>query len=112
MTNPAGHHWIRDKKRQRIYARDGHCCVWRFAGCRGADDLTLDHVLPRVRGGSNAETNLVTACLSCNSARADRSAIEYAFSTQADPTACLTRMLDATMTPLPASNAMPIGAAA
>ncbi len=33
--------------------------------------VTLDHMQPRSMGGSNHETNLVTACISCNSRRAD-----------------------------------------
>ncbi len=31
-----------------------------------ADELTLDHVQPRVRGGDRSEGNLVTACTPCN----------------------------------------------
>ena len=30
------------------------------------DELTLDHVQPRVRGGDRSEGNLVTACKGCN----------------------------------------------
>ena len=108
MTNPNGSKWIRKAKRQRIYARDSFRCVWRFEGCkqgeRGttlAKDLTLDHVLPREAGGSNHESNLVTACISCNSRRADRSAIEFCFATCDDPAAHLDRMLAAVLSPLP-----------
>ena len=35
--------------------------------------MTLDHLRPHNHGGSNAETNLVTACHSCNSGRGKRS---------------------------------------
>jgi 5-methylcytosine-specific restriction endonuclease McrA len=31
-----------------------------------ADELTLDHVQPRMRGGDDSEGNLVAACRSCN----------------------------------------------
>ena len=37
-------------------------CGEQFA----ADDLTVDHVQPRVRGGDHSEGNLVTACKGCN----------------------------------------------
>jgi 5-methylcytosine-specific restriction endonuclease McrA len=30
------------------------------------DELTLDHVQPRVHGGDRSEGNLVTACMGCN----------------------------------------------
>ena len=66
-----GSKWIRPAKRQRIYTRDDHRCVY----CDGSiyDDpnmlLTLDHVVARELGGGNAASNLVTACLSCNSAK-------------------------------------------
>ncbi len=34
--------------------------------------LTLDHVVPRSRGGSNALENLVLSCLPCNHEKADK----------------------------------------
>lgn len=42
------------------------------------DDLTLDHLLCRAYGGSNENTNLITACRSCNSQRSDRKWKAYA----------------------------------
>jgi hypothetical protein len=35
-------------------------------------DLTLDHITPKSRGGSNLPSNLVTACKPCNQRKADR----------------------------------------
>ena len=52
-------------KRNGIFERDGYRCVYcgeEFP----ADELTLDHVQPRVRGGDRSEGNLVTACRACN----------------------------------------------
>ena len=52
-------------KRNQIFDRDGYRCVYcgeQFT----ADQLTLDHVQPRVRGGDRSEGNLVTACMGCN----------------------------------------------
>ena len=51
--------------RARVYARDGQACVH----CGRDSDLTLDHIVPRAAGGTNAVTNLVTACRRCNSSR-------------------------------------------
>ena len=48
--------------RTRIYKRDSHECVY----CGSKKDLTLDHVLPKSRGGGNDWSNLVTCCFSCN----------------------------------------------
>ena len=48
--------------RTRIYKRDSHECVY-FGSKK---DLTLDHVLPKSRGGGNEWTNLVTSCFKCN----------------------------------------------
>jgi len=54
--------------RSRIYKRDQHQCVY----CGSRKNLTLDHVLPRSRGGSNDWANLVTCCLSCNLKKGNR----------------------------------------
>lgn len=48
--------------RRNIFKRDGHTCVY----CGSRDDLTLDHVLPKSRGGRSIWENLVTACHICN----------------------------------------------
>lgn len=64
-----GSKWIRRNKRLAIYLRDGFACVYCGAGVEDAAKLTLDHVLPCELGGSNEGTNLVTCCLSCNSAK-------------------------------------------
>jgi 5-methylcytosine-specific restriction endonuclease McrA len=33
---------------------------------KAAGELTLDHILPRSRGGDNSPVNIVTACIRCN----------------------------------------------
>ena len=69
MSNKSGSKWIRPEKRLAIYHRDGHCCV--YCGCE--DHLSLDHLQPRELGGGHEAANLVTCCVSCNSARQDSS---------------------------------------
>jgi 5-methylcytosine-specific restriction endonuclease McrA len=54
--------------RTELFARDGFRCVY-CAGIFEADDLTIDHVQPRVRGGDRSAGNLVTACTTCNTAK-------------------------------------------
>ncbi len=53
--------------RQNIFKRDNGCCQYCFA----AEDLTLDHVIPKSRGGKSTWDNLVTACKRCNSKKGD-----------------------------------------
>jgi CRISPR/Cas system Type II protein with McrA/HNH and RuvC-like nuclease domain len=54
--------------RNRIYKRDGYECVY----CGSKRSLTLDHVVPKSRGGTNDWTNLVTSCMKCNLKKANR----------------------------------------
>lgn len=63
-----GSNWIRREKRLAIYARDDYRCMYCQTDLAG-DVATLDHVAPRELGGGNETTNLVTACLSCNSSK-------------------------------------------
>ena len=58
-------------KRMRIYMRDKFRC--QYCGeKRGANELTLDHILPRSRGGDNSPVNIVTACVGCNQRKGNR----------------------------------------
>jgi 5-methylcytosine-specific restriction endonuclease McrA len=68
--------WIRPNTRKAIYARDRFKCVY----CGSKRYLSLDHVLPRSRGGDNTPGNLVTACLTCNDERGDKSLLEWCYS--------------------------------
>lgn len=62
-----GSNWIHRPRRLAIYTRDGHRCVY----CRAKGPLSLDHLRPRSKGGSNDSSNLVTACMRCNVERGD-----------------------------------------
>lgn len=48
--------------RKRIYKRDNNQCVY----CESKKHLTIDHVIPKSKGGNNSWKNLVTCCLPCN----------------------------------------------
>src|SRR2546422_5771096 len=48
--------------RHRVFERDGYTCSF----CGSQDDLTLDHYVALSLGGTHDESNLVTACRSCN----------------------------------------------
>src|ERR1043165_3361834 len=62
-------------KRLRIYMRDKF--RWQYCGDKKtAAELTLDHILPRSRGGDNSPVNVVAACLACNNRKGDRTPAE------------------------------------
>jgi 5-methylcytosine-specific restriction endonuclease McrA len=54
--------------RRNVFRRDHFRCQY----CGGMDKLTLDHVLPKSRGGRDSWENLVTACMPCNNRKGNR----------------------------------------
>jgi len=54
--------------RVNLFRRDGGEC--QYCGCRR--QLTIDHVVPRSKGGKTSWTNLVTACNRCNVNKGDK----------------------------------------
>lgn len=52
-------------RRERVLKRDRYRCAYCAAEF-APEDLTLDHVEPRMRGGDDSEGNLVAACRGCN----------------------------------------------
>jgi len=54
--------------RKNILRRDGHRC--QYCGSV-SPPLTVDHVIPKARGGSDSWENLVTACIKCNNKKGD-----------------------------------------
>jgi len=73
-----GMNWIRKEKRLAIYLHDGLACAYCESALEDCERLTLDHLTPHSRGGSNDPSNLVTCCLKCNSIRADRAWQDFA----------------------------------
>lgn len=65
-----------ETRRARILARDGYRCVY-CARSLPAEELTVDHVEPRMRGGDHSEGNLVTCCRACNVAKGGAPAWAY-----------------------------------
>jgi 5-methylcytosine-specific restriction endonuclease McrA len=57
--------------RRNVFKRDSFTC--QYCGCRpGSEELTIDHVIPRSRGGVSSWANCVLACIECNSRKANR----------------------------------------
>jgi 5-methylcytosine-specific restriction endonuclease McrA len=59
--------------KREILRRDGYRC--QYCG-RVTSHLTIDHVVPRFRGGQHSWTNLVAACPQCNRRKGGRSLSE------------------------------------
>jgi 5-methylcytosine-specific restriction endonuclease McrA len=57
--------------RRAVFTRDGQTCVY----C-GGSATSIDHVVPRSRGGTHSWDNVVAACRRCNHTKADRSLAE------------------------------------
>lgn len=53
--------------RHNIMKRDGNRCLY----CGSRKNLTIDHVMPRSRGGRDTWENLATACNECNVRKGD-----------------------------------------
>lgn len=80
-TKLPGTAWSR--RRARIFEGDGYRC--RACGRKGIDSnewdaapdpslapLTLDHIIPRSKGGTSSLLNLQTLCRSCNTAKGNK----------------------------------------
>ncbi|WP_396655584.1 HNH endonuclease [Microbacterium sp.] len=66
--------------RRGVLRRDAHRCA--YCG-RGAS--TIDHILPRSRGGGDSWENLVACCLRCNNLKGDRTPQEMSWELRATP---------------------------
>lgn len=68
------------KRREALWLKHGRKCHW--CGCETLLDATpskwnmatVDHVIPRYKGGTNEETNTVSACQRCNNRRSHEDA--------------------------------------
>ncbi len=54
--------------RRAVFARDRHRCQY----CGSERHLTVDHVVPRSKGGGDTWDNVVTSCAACNRKKGDR----------------------------------------
>ena len=62
--------------RAEIFARDDFRCVYcgeRFE----TDDLSIDHIQPKMRGGDGSAGNVVTACRGCNTIKGSRTLARF-----------------------------------
>jgi len=59
--------------RREVFSRDRHTCQYCGTSSR---DLTIDHVVPKHRGGRHEWENLVAACRSCNHRKGSKTLAE------------------------------------
>lgn len=67
--------------RKNIIKRDSHKCQY----CGKSTDLTIDHIIPRSRGGKDTWENLVAACDRCNHKKGNRTPKEANMPLLRDP---------------------------
>lgn len=63
-------------RREDVFARDANQCVY-CGQVFPPEELSVDHVQPRLRGGDRSGGNLVTACGPCNVRKGHRSVAEF-----------------------------------
>ena len=73
----------RKMTRRAVFARDDHRCQY----CGTTTRLTVDHVVPRSRGGTSVWENITTACAPCNLRKGDRLPHEASMSLTTQPKA-------------------------
>ena len=66
--------------RKAVFARDGGRCLY----C-GAPATSLDHVVPKSRGGEHSWENIASACGRCNHVKADRGVAELGWRLRSMP---------------------------
>lgn len=75
---PSGH--AVPVSRRGVLRRDAHRCAY----C-GGSAATVDHVVPRSRGGADSWENLVACCLRCNNVKGDRTPGEMGWNLKVAP---------------------------
>lgn len=54
-----------------VFRRDNYTC--QYCGkCLRGKNITVDHIVPKVRGGKNTFLNCVTSCYPCNNGKRDK----------------------------------------
>lgn len=71
-TNTVVKLYTRKQLRQMVFERDDHTC--HYCGRKGH---TIDHVVPKSKGGCSTLVNMVCACYRCNQDKKNMSYIEY-----------------------------------
>lgn len=68
--------------KKNVIIRDNNTCQY----CGSKKDITIDHIMPKSRGGKNSFENTVASCFSCNNAKGDKTPREAYMTLQSKPT--------------------------
>lgn len=74
VTNP-GFCPFSDAEWQAMLRRFDHRCA--YCGRRAAGELTMDHVVPLIKGGRHALANILPACIDCNGHKSDLLIVQW-----------------------------------
>ena len=67
---------INKNKRERVFAETQYRCA--YCGQKLTEETrTIDHIIPKKRGGTDSIDNLVSACTICNNAKGEKTPDEY-----------------------------------
>jgi 5-methylcytosine-specific restriction endonuclease McrA len=81
---------LKDRKlrfsRQNIFKRDNYTCQY-CSSKNNRKELTIDHIIPKSKGGPTNWTNITTACFKCNIKKANRTPQEANIKLLSQPTA-------------------------
>ena len=69
--------------RKNLLRRDANQCQY----CGNRKDLTIDHIIPRSKGGKHSWNNVVIACVTCNSRKGNKTPTEAGMSLANKPKA-------------------------
>lgn len=75
--------------RHMVYKRDDHECQY----CGSKQNLTIDHVIPKSKGGKDTWDNVVAACATCNVSKGNRLLHETNMKLKRKPRAPFNRVL-------------------
>ena len=68
---PRRFNWFQSFTRKNVWERDDGVCQYCGKELK-LSEMTFDHVIPKVQGGKTRWDNIVSACLKCNTKKADK----------------------------------------
>lgn len=70
-VRPSPKFFLKNPSRENILARDNWTC--QYCGTKlNRNTATIDHIVPRSKGGPNTWSNMVACCVSCNNKKGNR----------------------------------------
>tara|TARA_R110000850_G_C9964214_1_gene464658 strand:+ start:589 stop:1101 length:513 start_codon:yes stop_codon:yes gene_type:complete len=66
------HEFLLSCTRRNVYNRDNYTCQYCSIRAKTKFDLTLDHIVPKSRGGPKTWDNIVSSCHQCNEKKGAR----------------------------------------